>query len=226
MIRVLSCALLVTYLSLGLGCTSEPASAPAAGDNKPAAGVTKASPGPAGDPTPPLDGGRVETTLPQGWKLLPKRNEYLVAAYHEDKTGVPRILLTSTESDLPDSTSAEQLAELESAIQKELGPEKGQNVRRIEVGGHHYVRHDRTMKFRGTPSQGTSLETVKAGHRYRVELQTYADDVDTYLPALYRMAADLKVSGGEPAAEAEVEETDEAPPAAEEEEAAEPADAS
>lgn len=224
MIRVLSCALLVTFLSLGLGCTSEPVNAPAAGDNKPA-GVAKVSPGPAGDPTPPLDGGKVETTLPQGWKLLPKRNEYLVAAYYQDKTGVPRILLTSSKTDLPDSSSAEQLAELESAIQKELGPEKGQGVRRIEVGDHHYVRHDRTMKFRGLASQGISLETVKSGHRYRVELQTYADDLETYLPALYRMAADLKVAAGEPPAEVEVEETDEAPPAVEEE-AAEPAGAS
>ncbi|MEX1041935.1 MAG: hypothetical protein WDZ51_14945 [Pirellulaceae bacterium] len=223
MIRVLSCALLVTSLALSLGCTSETGSAPAAGDSKPA-GVTKANPGPAGDPTPPLDGGRVETTLPQGWKLLPKRNEYLAAAYHEDKTGVPRILLTSTPSELPDSSSADQLAELESAIQKELGPEKGNGTQQVQIGDHHYVRHDRTMKFRGLPSQGISLETVKSGHRYKVELQTYTDEVDTYLPALYRMAVDLKVSGGEPAVEPPAEETDEAPPQAEEED--EPADAS
>ncbi|MHC2068542.1 hypothetical protein ACYFX5_13845 [Bremerella sp. T1] len=197
-----------------LGCTSEPpAPAPQPGEGEtpkptaPAAKSPKISLAPTGDPTPPLDGGRVQSNMPEGWKFLPRANDYLFAAYYEEKAGVPRLVLRQADSgDLPQTTSAEEAKALAAKITEEVGSDKDAALTVVNVGDNWFVRYEKVMSFRSQSARGVFLETVRGDKRYSIELLTYTEEKDKFLPALYRFAADLKVeaaSAPEAAAEAE-----------------------
>jgi len=195
-----SALLLIT----AVGCTSEP-SAPAnsgggSGGSSAAAPVKtpKVSLAPAGEATPPLDGGRVQSNMPQGWKFLPRSSDYLFAAYLEDKSGIPRLVLReSAAGDLPETSSAEAAKKLVAKITQEVGSDKDAALTVVNIGDRWFVRYEKAMKFRGLEASGVTLETVRAGNRYSIELLTYSVDKEKYLPALYRFAADLKVEATE-----------------------------
>lgn len=232
---LVSCAVL---LLTALGCTSEPATPAASGDNaaspKPAAAAAKpakVSLAPAGEATPPLDGGRVQSNMPEGWKFLPRSNDYLFAAYYEDKGGIPRLVLRESDAGgLPETTSAESAKPLVSKVSEEVGAGKDAAMTVVNIGDAWFVRYEKAMKFRSLEANGVFLETVRSGKRFSIELLVYTIDKEKFLPALYRFAADLKVEAAsqpevteEPAAteEAKPEEepvSDESPAAVEAEE--------
>ncbi|WP_146115550.1 MULTISPECIES: hypothetical protein [Pirellulaceae] len=200
---LVSCAVL---LLAALGCTSEPAPAPAAGGGsatspQPAAGTAKpakVSLAPAGEATPPLDGGRVQSNMPEGWKFLPRSNDYLFAAYYEDKGGIPRLVLRESDAGgLPETTSAESAKQLVSKITEEVGADKDAAMTVVNIGNAWFVRYEKAMKFRSLAASGVFLETVRSGKRYSIELLTYSVDKEKFLPGLYRFAADLKVEASE-----------------------------
>ena len=196
------------------GCTSEPASpsqSPAAGQagTSPAAPVTTQTSevklAPPGDPTPPLDGGRLQATMPQDWKFLPRSSNYLFAAYYQDKSGVPRMVLTQHDAaDLPTTDSAESARKLAAQITSEAGASADAAVTTVNVGENWFVRYETAKKFRSQSARGVTLETVNGGKRYRIELLTYTAAKDEFLPALYRFAASFEfVEGTEEAASPE-----------------------
>ena len=103
---------------------SSPADETAADEAKPSA-AEPAKPAialaPAGNPTPPLDGGRVQSTMPEGWKFLPRSADYLFAAYHQEKGGVPRLVLRQEDAgDLPTTDSAESAKPLADKLKAEF----------------------------------------------------------------------------------------------------------
>ncbi|WP_207394708.1 hypothetical protein [Bremerella alba] len=202
---LLSCAML---LLATLGCTSEP-SAPAttgggsAASPKPAASTAKSpkvSLAPAGEATPPLDGGRVQSNMPEGWKFLPRSNDYLFAAYYEDKAGVPRLVLREVDAgDLPETSSTDSAKMLVTKITEEVGSDKDAAMTVVNIGDSWFVRYEKAMKFRSLAASGVFLEAVRSGKRYSIELLTYSVDKEKFLPALYRFAADLKVEAAQEA---------------------------
>ncbi|PQO27112.1 hypothetical protein C5Y97_28100 [Blastopirellula marina] len=202
--NLIACAL----LSLVLGCSTESPTKPS-GDSaveeqavaSPESKKPAVSLAPAGDPTPPLDQGRVQSTMPKGWKFLPRSNDYLFAAYHQDKGGVPRLVLRQIEAgDLPTTDSAETAKPLATAIGKEFPSGGISPLSVLNVGENWYVRFEKKMSFRSEPATGVFLVTVQGGKRFTLELLTYANKKDDFLPALYRFAGDLKIEAAEPVA--------------------------
>lgn len=187
------------------GCTSEPASSPQ--DQTAGQAVSSAAPSatqtsevklaPPGDPTPPLDGGRLQATMPQDWKFLPRSSDYLFAAYYQDKSGVPRMILTQHDAaDLPATDSAESAQKLAAQITSETGASADAAITTVSVGDNWFVRYESAKKFRSQSARGVTLETVNGGKRYRLELLTYTDAKDEFLPALYRFAASFEFAEG------------------------------
>ncbi|QDU73362.1 hypothetical protein Pan97_03320 [Bremerella volcania] len=199
---LVTCAVL---LLAALGCTSEPTPpAPAGGGSaaspKPTGGAAapKVSLAPAGEATPPLDGGRVQSNMPQGWKFLPRSNDYLFAAYYEDKGGIPRLVLRESDAGgLPETTSADSAKQLVAKITEEVGADKDAAMTVVNIGNNWFVRYEKAMKFRSLAASGVFLETVRSGKRFSIELLTYSVDKEKFLPGLYRFAADLKVEATE-----------------------------
>lgn len=198
---LLACAVILFAV---LGCTSE-SSPPATsgGGNavspKPApAPAAKVSLAPAGEATPPLDGGRVQSNMPEGWKFLPRSNDYLFAAYYEDKGGIPRLVLKEADAGgLPETTSADSAKQLVAKITEEVGADKDAAMTVVNIGNSWFVRYEKAMKFRSLAASGVFLETVRSGKRFSIELLTYSVDKEKFLPGLYRFAADLKVEAAE-----------------------------
>lgn len=216
---LVSCAVL---LFAALGCNSEPAPAPAAGGGsaaspKPAATAAapaKVSLAPVGEATPPLDGGRVQSNMPEGWKFLPRSSDYLFAAYYEDKSGIPRLVLRELDAaGLTETSSADSAKQLVSKIAEEVGADKDAAMTVVNIGDNWFVRYEKAMKFRSLAANGVFLETVRSGKRYSIELLVYSVDKEKFLPALYRFASDLKVEAAEqPEAKEEPSESEEAKP--------------
>lgn len=222
---LVTCAVL---LVTALGCTSEaPAPAPSGGGGAapPAPAPVKApkvSLAPVGEATPPLDGGRVQSNMPEGWKFLPRSNDYLFAAYYEDKAGIPRLVLREADAgDLPQTSSADSAKQLVAKITEEVGSDKDSALTVVNIGDSWYVRYEKAMKFRSLAANGVFLETVRSGKRYSIELLTYSVDKEKFLPALYRFAADLKVEAAEEPAAPEEEKASDEPAESTEEKPAE-----
>ena len=214
---LVSCAVL---LLTALGCTSEAPAPASSGDGAAAspkavpAAPPKVSLAPVGEATPPLDGGRVQSNMPEGWKFLPRSSDYLFAAYHQDKAGVPRLVLRESDAaDLPETTSADSAQKLVAKIAEELGSGSDAAITVVNIGDRWFVRYEKAMKFRSLAANGVFLEAVRSGKRYSIELLTYSVDKEKFLPALYRFAADLQVeSAAEPEAKEEASESEEATP--------------
>lgn len=156
---------------------------------------------PVGIPVPPLDGGRFQTSLPDGWRLLPRRSEYLLGAYEDQPSGIPRILVHVSDSPLDDVVDDETGKVLYKALAAEIGeltfaypPPKV-----IEIGSNFYVQYVRPAKFQGQTARQLVLETVRDGRRYKLELFVDKNDLAGKASAVYRLANDAKF--GEQSAE-------------------------
>ncbi|RCS52953.1 hypothetical protein DTL42_09045 [Bremerella cremea] len=147
----------------------------------------------------------MQSVMPQGWKFLPRSSDYLFAAYFQEKGGVPRLVLRETEAgDLPMTDSAETAKPLAELVRKELPSSQESPLSVLNVGENWFVRYEKKMSFRSLPASGVFLVTVQGGKRFTLELLTYADKKEEFLPALYRFAADLKVETESSPSSAEV----------------------
>ncbi|TWT38466.1 hypothetical protein [Blastopirellula retiformator] len=190
-------------LFLLAGCSADqptpPQAAPASGS--PTAATPKpAEPGlpltlaPAGLQVPPLDQGRYQTTLPEGWRFLPRRSEYLLGAYQNDPSGIPRILVHATDSSMADLVD-EPTAQV---LYKQLAEEIGERTfvypppQVIEIGSSYWVQYCRPAKFQSEAARQLVVETVHSGRRYKLELLIEKADLAAQASALYRMANDSK----------------------------------
>ncbi|EAQ80741.1 hypothetical protein [Blastopirellula marina] len=210
---------LVLLTILLAGCSADQPTPPAAGSaaNAPAASPKSTEPelpfhlAPVGVPVPPLDGGRVKTNLPEGWKLLPRRSEYLLGAYEAEPSGIPRILAHVSDSPLADTIDQASGKVLYKTLAGEIGeltfadpPPKV-----MEIGSTFWVQYVRPAKFQSETARQLVLETVRNGRRYKLELFVAKDDLPAKASAAYRVANDtqfLSEQAEKPAAETEPEE--------------------
>jgi len=189
-------AILVSVFIPLAGCEANaPTTKPQQDPSKPPAAavqpVEKIELAPIGKSVPPLDGGKLSAAMPEGWSFLPRSNDYLFAAYLDDKTGVPRLVLKAEDvADLPTTNSSESAQALKDHLLGEI--EKDAKVDVIELEGRYFIRYEKLMKFRASAARGVYLETVEQGRKYQVSLMCYKEDKAKYLPALYRFAASLE----------------------------------
>ncbi|UUO06731.1 hypothetical protein M4951_00095 [Blastopirellula sp. J2-11] len=185
------------------GCSADPPTPPVTGSsaNAPAAQQPKSTElelpfhlAPVGVPVPPLDGGRLKTNLPEGWKLLPRRSEYLLGAYEAEPSGIPRILVHVSDSpleDVIDETSGK-------VLYKTLAGEIGELTfadpppKVMEIGSNFWVQYVRPAKFHSETARQLVLETVRSGRRYKLELFVAKDDLPSKASDAYRVANDTQ----------------------------------
>lgn len=195
---------------------------------------------PADDPLPVADQGRVQISLPTGWKTLQKIPKFLVASVPEDISAASLPRISVSVSDPPagaaSRTTEENSQELADKLAAQLKKEDKfaiESPRPIILGSNVWVRHVRKSKYKDDPVAVQYLQTVQSGRLYTVDLTVTAKDnpqssrqpifYDKTLPAhrdfAYAVAAHMKFpkeAGGSP----------EPPPPAEEkpaDKAAEPA---
>jgi hypothetical protein len=170
------------------------------------------------DPLPPQDQGRVVFALPTGWKTLPKGSKSLAAFIPEDSSAakLPRITILAADSPLEDFTSvgtpnvAEFAAKMNAVSVKE-GKKIKEATKPLNLGENSWARHVRIAKFSDAPAAIQSLQTVRSGRLYTVELiipadadERYANSLKKYRDFAYAVAANMTFpkDGGVPAAAA------------------------
>lgn len=183
----------------------------------------------ADDPLPVADQGRVQISLPTGWKTLQKNPKFLVACVPEESSAASLPRISVSVSDPPagaaSRTTEENSFELADKIATQLKKEEKfaiESPRPIILGSNVWVRHVRKSKYKDDPVAVQYLQTVQSGRLYTVDLTVTAKDnpksskqpifYEKTLPAhrdfAYTVAAHMKFpkeAGGsaEPAAPAE-----------------------
>jgi hypothetical protein len=164
-----------------------------------------------GDYLPPIDDGRLAVAPPADWSVLPRGRTYLLGLARGKPTELPRILVNAEE---PPPESPEELTEENAAAFAELQDAELQQVAKqgkkkvheyhlpIVLGETAFVRHVRQASLgAGTPCIVQSLQTIRGGRLYTVELlvQIDAAQANEYGQALteardygYAVAAHLK----------------------------------
>lgn len=168
-----------------------------------------------GDYLPPLDDGRIEIAAPADWKPLPRQPSFVAGFYKTKVSELPRITVLSEEppADAAGDTTEENVDALAAQLAKQL-PREQKTVQEppkpIILGDTVFARHVRLAKFSGSPAVIQSLQTIRGGRMYSVEMiaEVEASRADEYEASLkrwrdigYAVAANLKFSGGAPAAE-------------------------
>jgi hypothetical protein len=204
----------------GAGSASQSSTAQPDGDESSAAGglrQRKVDELPAvGDYLPPLDGGKVEVAGPQGWTLLPRDKDYLVRFVKGQPSSLPRLLLyveDSTNDKLTDVT-ADNAQAWAAWLDKDLAPQSQLGVPEmnlpIVLGSTVFLRHVRHASLSGTPVVIQSLQTVRGGRLYKVELvcavdspnrRDYEASLKKYRDDGYAVAANMKFAAAAAAAE-------------------------
>ncbi|MFI4874902.1 MAG: hypothetical protein ACIALR_06180 [Blastopirellula sp. JB062] len=183
---------------VAVGCAAEQPASPASdaakperkGTGEPQLKLQLAEPGIS---VPPLDAGRFQTNLPAGWKLLPRRSEYLLGAYEATPAGIPRLLVHVSDSPLDDVVDAASAMQLQDAVRSELGDTTlAFPVQEIEIGDHYWVQYVRPAKYQNDAARQLALETIQGGRRYKLELFVPKDDLLAQSSAAYRVAHDAQ----------------------------------
>jgi len=205
----------------GGGATKEGAP-PAEAEAVPAAGDIKrrlASSLPkVGEYLPPQDGGRIEIAPPAGWKTLPRGT--LIAGFYQEKANkLPRITVDAQPANLTGLTSAtpenaDELAQRMATILSRQSKAVQEPPKPIMLGDTIFARHVRLAKHAGSPAVIQSLQTVRDGRLYTVELfcevnASRAEEYESSLTAWrdhgYAVAANLRFiaeeASSEPAAD-------------------------
>ncbi|NQT12008.1 MAG: hypothetical protein HQ582_04635 [Planctomycetes bacterium] len=170
-----------------------------------------------GDYLPPLDKGRIEVAVPEGWYVPPANTKKYVVRFQESPTErYPSVVVTaedyegegiSTVTRTNVRTFADQIA---SALKKEKSA-----VQPFEVGRFVGVAY----RKRGRESQSVSkiielfyLDTVVAGRKYSVHLRSSGGSLEEGQPYLYAVVAGIKFAELESSAQPEKKEVKEEAP--------------
>jgi hypothetical protein len=167
-----------------------------------------------------LDGGRIELSPPEGWKVLPRDSKYLIRLVKGTaENSLPRLTVTAESapegtSDVTEANVAEFSAQMEKRSAAVAGRKILEPERPIIVGDYPWSRHVRQLSARGTSSglaAVQSLATARGGRLYVIELTVespgdssddFAKAVLAHRDAAYALAANWKFVGAaaEPAA--------------------------
>jgi hypothetical protein len=134
-------------------------------------------------PIPLKDEGRVQFWLPTGWKPLKPNQKFLIACIPEDNSAsqLPRITIavsTPTVDDKSSTTSSNAQA-LADKLQAQMEADKKrplESCKPLQMGDQVWVRHVRKAAASDGPVAIQSLQTIKSGRLYSVELTVTAKD--------------------------------------------------
>lgn len=153
---------------------------------------------------PPLDDGRVEIAPPAGWKVLSRRPNYLANFTKGKASELPRISITVGEPpEGLDDVTEENAAEFARAIAKRLKSEKKTSIaeppKPIILGDVVWSRHVRNPLNAGDPVAIQTLQTIRGGRLYTIDLMINVPSPENYAAALqierdqaYAVAANMK----------------------------------
>jgi len=154
---------------------------------------------------PPLDEGRVQVAPPEGWRPIARDAKYLARFVKGDAAELPRIAVTAADSPSPEVTNVteenvEELIGPLTAKSKEGKKKPVEPVRPIILGDQVFARHVRMARYNDEPCAIASLQTVRDGRLYSVELYVKAGSDGSEYPkflkqhqdAAYAVAANLK----------------------------------
>ena len=135
---------------------------------------------PVDEPMPrPLDGGRLELCPPADWVFSGQAN-YLVVFAKVKVSELPRMTVAAADSPYgTENTTEENAQSLAKNIQKKLVKDK-RNVRElpkpVRLGESVWVRHVREVPQGGSPCAVQSLQIVRGGRLYTLEMFSVAKD--------------------------------------------------
>jgi hypothetical protein len=212
--RCLLALLLSACMFAGCSCSGSSIPGPGPGSGKPPNPVdttfkrrTASELPVVDDYLPPLDDGRIEIAGPEGWNPLPRSSKYLAGFVKGRASDLPRIVVTVGDppaAKLADTNekNADMLAALLSAeLRKDTTKRVPERCLPIVLGQHVFIRHVRLASLGGDPAVIQSLQTVRSGKLYTVELFCNVDAADgrEYRKSLtderdngYAVAANLK----------------------------------
>ena len=167
---------------------------------------------PIGDYMPPLDGGRVELAVPEGWSV-PSRDSRYVVKMLKSSTSFPKLIVTSSADDWSgiSELNADNVGDFAKAVAERLASAE----KKIEViepvipmvlGDRPVARYVRRTRFKGSSKTVTVerqiLVTLGAGQVYEIDLQSPVGKIKVYRDAAYSVAASMKFKSAEPSSEA------------------------
>lgn len=177
------------------------------------------------EPSAPQDMGWVVFNAPAGWQELPKgvRSLAVFVPAAGSATELPRISIAAAPSPIADLTTvnadnAEAFAEQMKEVMTKEGRQFKESVKPLQLGDNLWVRHVRMARFKDAAAAVQSLQTVRGGRLYTIELTVAADKELKYANSLlknrdqaYAIAAHMKFPK-EPVAAAVPPATEEANP--------------
>ncbi len=156
---------------------------------------------------PPLDDGRIEIAGPESWNPLSRSSKYLTGFVEGKASELPRIVVTADEPPAPNlgDTTEENAKVLATLLDAQLRKDRAKRIPErclpIVLGETTFIRHVRLASLGGDPAVIQSLQTIRGGRMYTVELicAINAADGREYVKSLkdkrdygYAVAANLK----------------------------------
>jgi hypothetical protein len=167
-----------------------------------------------GEYLPPLDDAKVELAPPAGWITLSRDSRYLSRFAKAKASELPRISVMA--GDTPDAAvtdlTEENCDHLAALLLKQMKSEKKhieEETMPIYLGDTLFIRHVRRAQLSGDPVVLQSLQTVKGGRLYTIELtcnidapraEEYEASLKQYRDFGYSVAANMRFLGDMPAA--------------------------
>lgn len=177
-----------------------------------------------GDYLPPLDKGRVEVAVPEGWHVPPANSKYVVRFTRSDADDYPTVVVTAEDyqGQVGSTVTKENVRKFAEEVARELKKERSA-VQPFQVGDFVGVRYRKRGPEPGRVSgtiEALFLDTVVEGRKYSIHLRAREGSLEQELPYLYAVVGGIKFVGRQSATQAQAEErSDEAEkPAAQTEE--------
>ncbi|MDX1946695.1 MAG: hypothetical protein SFU86_14940 [Pirellulaceae bacterium] len=164
-----------------------------------------------GDSLPPLGEGKIEVSGPAGWNTGSRTSKTLATFYKGKASELPRITITdgpSPDPSIADLTAenCEQAAEALKQAQEATGKKIVifEEAKPIYLGDNLYLRHVRKAQLSGSPVVIQSLQTIRGGRLYNVELmalidaarsEDYEESLRKYRDYGYAVAANINFGG-------------------------------
>jgi hypothetical protein len=204
-VKVLALVCISAFFAALAGCgTSAPPAAPspvAAQAAKPKLQTIDVAKLPAVDhATPPLDDGRIELSLPEGWIWAPRSKDYLIKAIMSREARYPSLTLNVEPAAESDETSKENVLEFAAKVQKKLnaelapqGVKLAENVRAVRIGDFLGAEYVRRSKIGADSVERLFLVTAAKGRKYSLELRVLQGSLAKYRPVAQAVAANIKL---------------------------------
>jgi hypothetical protein len=150
-----------------------------------------------GEYMPPLDEGRIELALPEGWKFLSRHADYVVRFYHADPNSLPRILVTVEEAtwDAAPTVSRENVEDFARHVARQLDENDTKLIEPVKpmmIGPTPCARYVAAGKHHDVAVERQVIQTQLADRVYTIELQVFEGTILQYRDAGYAVAASLR----------------------------------